>query len=413
MFGKGALIMVMGFGVIAGYMTLNISRLTSNAVASMIGYYQLNDSRTLANAGANIGLAMLTKDATWRNRPGTMTSQSPKIGSFGGTSLIVTLDTFITQVKNNFVDSISTLTTNTIRIRSVSTCATNITYMSGDSVKMTDTVEVRLHALTTATTSFSTYSWLTNNENGVYFISKDTLWGDVHSNGNININGAPTFWGKVTTSGTFSPAISTKSKKTSDSAHFYGNYETNVAKRNFPNDLSGLAQHKTNSDTNKCLYVTLKPGTTADNDGYAIVRKNGFTGPIVDSMLLSGTTDNVIYSDSLIRVQGTLDGRLSISSKRDIWLDNDITYEREPDPKDSSSPKNGPTDMLGLIAEKNVIVTDNAANSHVGSGKQDMYLDAAIFCRTGSFTAENYSGRGIEGTIRIIGSVCQNVQEEL
>jgi hypothetical protein len=405
MFGKGAIIMVIGFAIIAGYMNLNIAKLTSRSVETMVGYNQLNASRDAANAGANVGLAMLSVN---KNLHGTLTSQSPQTGGFKGASFVVTVDTIsVTQGVSGGSSGVSYITTTTIRLRSIATYKTNMKFMTGDTLTLKDTVEVWLAAASTATTSFTTFSWMTVQEGNVFFITGDTLYGQVHSNSNIHVDGRPVFTEKVTTSGRFDPKQSTSWHQTDNKAVFLKGFEEGASEVEFPNDLSLIKQHATNSDTVNPLYVQLKPGTSADNDGYALVRTGSWSGALVDSMPLNSVTNNVIYSRGDIRVKGTLDGRLTICSNDDVYIDDDIRYEKEPDPykKDPHDPANSSTDMLGLVAEDDVIISDNTANNH-----NDLYLDGSIFCRTGSFQAENYNGRGVEGRIYSIGSIAQQTR---
>ncbi len=402
MFGKGAIIMVVGFAVIAGYMNLNIAKLTSRSVETMVGYNQLNASRDAANAGANVGLAMLSADKTLH---GTLTSQSPKTGGFKGASFVVLVDTIsVTESTSGGGSGVSYITTTTIRLRSISTYKTNVEFINGDTLTLMDTVEVRLAAASTATTSFSTFSWMTVQEGNVFFITGDTLYGQVHSNSNIHVDGRPVFMEHVTTSGRFDPNQSTGWHQTSNKAVFKRGFEEGAAQVQFPNDLSLMRQHAINSDTVHGMYVQLMPGTSAENDGYALVKRGSWSGPVVDSISLSGSSNSVIWSDSTVHVKGTLDGRLSIGSNADLYIDNDIRYEREPDPynTDPHAPANSTTDMLGLVAENNVLIANNAANNG-----NDLYLDASIFTRTGSFGAQDYNSRGVEGRIYSIGSIAQ------
>jgi hypothetical protein len=420
MFGKGALILVIGFAIIAGYLNLNISQLTSRAVEGMVGYNQLNASRSAANAGANIGLAILSEH---KHAVGVITSQSPKSAGWAGTSFVVTLDSIpTTEVTTAAGGGVSYTTTTLLRLTCCSSCTTGLQYKDGSPVILQDTVEVRLASAVSNTISFSTLGWMTVQEGNVFFITGDTLFGRVHSNSNIHISGSPVFMERVTTSGKFDPKQSTRSKPTTNKAIFMKDYETGVAERPFPNDLSLLKEHRTNSDTAHVLYVQLKPGTSADNDGYAIVRQGSWTGAIVDSMSLSGGSNNVIYSHDTVHVKGSLDGRLSVVSNTNLFIDGDIKYEREPDPsKGAHDPANeGTSDMLGLIAEKDVIIADNDENSAtrtydshgrvISETPNDLYLDGSIFCRTGSFTAQNYQGRGVEGRIFSIGSIAQQTR---
>src|SRR4030065_612966 len=59
------------------------------------------------------------------------------------------------------------------------------------------------------------------------------------------------------------------------------------------------------------------------------------------------------------------------------------------------------TDVLGIVAKSDVVITDNAANN------DDINIDASIYCETGSFGAENYSKRPVSGTISLLGGIIQ------
>jgi len=298
-------------------------------------------------------------------------------------------------------------------MKSISACTTSFftNKAKTNRLVLNDTVEVRLDY--DKTYSFSSFGWMSLNEGNVFFTTGDTLWGKVHSNSNIHIDAKPVFWGKVTTSGTFDP------KK--NSGVFKSGYESGVAEKPFPNDLSGLSTNATNKlsgidagHTNTqtaLLYVELKPGTSADNDGYAILRTGSFTGTKVDSIPLNGSTDNVIYSTQDIHVKGVLDGRLSVASNTNLVLDGNITYERKPDPyhTDPGLTADPPaltlagnlsSDMLGLVAGNDVTIP----SSYSG----DIEIDGSIFAKSGSFQAENWNyNHSGDWRINIIGSVCQ------
>jgi hypothetical protein len=76
---------------------------------------------------------------------------------------------------------------------------------------------------------------------------------------------------------------------------------------------------------------------------------------------------------------------------------NDLYYERNPQTIPSSD------DLLGLVANNNVVIANNAANN---SGVD---IFGNIFARSGSFTAENYNSRPIS-TLKVLGSIVQNTR---
>ncbi|MEK6572599.1 MAG: hypothetical protein AABZ61_14595, partial [Bacteroidota bacterium] len=104
-----------------------------------------------------------------------------------------------------------------------------------------------------------------------------------------------------------------------------------------------------------------------------------------------------LLGDQRVHVQGTLDGRLSISSLQDLYIEDNIMYEKNPLQGYSD-------DMLGLVTENYVYVADNAANN------SDCEIHAAIFSRAKSFMAEHYNTRPVSGQLRLIGSIVQDTR---
>ncbi|MCX7985085.1 MAG: DUF4900 domain-containing protein [Bacteroidetes bacterium] len=384
MLGRGTLLLVIGFGFIMLRLSIDMTNKVSGMVLNTYGYYDISKARDAANVGAQLGLMMLSKDPSLY-KGDIIKDYKPKTGSLAGTTINVKCDTIPVTA-----DSII------IRLRSIAEYSMPLKNIFGESVKLVDTTEVRLSRTRFIRRSFTQLAWMTVNEGNIFFITGDTLWGKVHSNSNIHVSGSPVFKEKVTTSGIINPV--------KNDAIFENGFETRVPERAFPNDLSELWKNKVNSDTNSTLYVEFNRGTTADGDGYVIIRKGSWTGQRTDSIRIPysptpSSTRLVIYSNQDIRVRGTVDGRISICSKRDIYIDDDVRYERPYPPFSSIT---NTDDMLGLIAERNVVIADNTANNG-----NDLHLHANIFARTGSFMAENYNNRGVEGRIWLLGSIQQ------
>jgi cytoskeletal protein CcmA (bactofilin family) len=370
MFGKAALIAVLGLGVIFGTVMKRFTGMNNRAVDDMVYYHDVTKSHNLATVGANIGLSKLYQDTTLR---GTLSSQSFTSGNFVGGSFIVTAESTSTTM---------------LRLRSVSTFQS-----------WRDTVEVYFDRRPFQ--SFSMFAWMTNDEGGVYWITKDTVFGRVHSNGQLNVSGSPVFTGKVTTHKTISPKPGTS---TSNGIYKQG-YETGVASIAFPTDLSNLMNASTSGGRKytQTVYVTLDGKSGASGDGKVYVRKTSYTGTIIDSISMSDASFNgVIYGTSNIYVKGTVDGRLSVASDADIHIVDNVKYEK--------SPLTGTTDdMLGLVAENNIIVDQKKLPGGT-TEFTNVEINGAIFSRNGSFTAENYSSRPVDGTLTLVGSVVQNLR---
>jgi len=365
--GKAVFIMVIGFGFILGMLTLDMSRFSNRAISNMATYNTMTMSHNLALAGANARMAKLYQDTS---DLGSM-SQSFSTGGLQG-SVNVT---------------ITSVGMNQLRLRSVSSIP--VTMFSS----VHDTVEVFLN--TQRKNSFTLFAWMTNFEGNVFWVTEDTVWGRVHSNGNLHINGSPVFMQKVTTAKNLDPP---KVGSGTNKAIFKDGFETGVADIPFPTDLSELITASTSGGRSYAgdIYVTLSAGTAANNDGKAYVRSgNVKTGAIIDSIdLNSGSFNGVLRATGKVNIEGTLDGKLSICAGTNVVVQNDLYYERNPQVIPSSD------DLLGLVAEQNVVVADNSANN---SGCE---IFGNIFTRSGSFLAENYSSRPV-ATLNVLGSIVQ------
>jgi hypothetical protein len=383
--GKAALVLILGFSFLMAYAILNLSTAGTRSVENMSTYTSMTASHNLALAGANVGLAKLYRDTTWGSSGPSTVSQSfsglPFDGSFSATASLVS--------QGKMLRSVSAIP------------AGGTTYR--------DTVEVILN--TSANNSFSLFAWMTNLENGVFWITGDSVWGRVHSNDNLTVSGSPAFLQKVTTSKGFIPPLGksqTIGGKTYTNKAIFMNPpqpETGVARIDFPTDMSGIAAAAASVNGRKYttdIWVTLDAKSSGAGDGKAYVRKSQ-AGPIIDSVSLADPGFNgVIMGTGVVNVLGTLDGRLTIASYstpsatgNNLVIQGDILYQHDP--------RNGTSaDMLGLVANNDVIVADNI------TGATNRTIQGSIFARTGSFTAQNYSARPINGELRILGSIVQN-----
>jgi hypothetical protein len=384
--GKAALIFVLGFSFLMGYTLMNLNTASTRAVTNMSKYNVMSASHNLALAGANVGLAKFYRDTTW--------------GSSGTQSITQTLTSG--GLLGTFTASAQRITGGKM-LRTYSAVNTNGTTYR-------DTIEVTLS--TVDTNSFSLFAWMTNVENGVFWITGDSIWGRVHSNDDLTVSGSPVFLQKVTTAKGFIPPLG---KTATISGASYTNKaifknppqpELGVARVDFPTDLGGLATAAASGGKKYTgdIWVTLDGKTSAPGDGKAYIRSTK-TGPIIDSISIGNASFNgVIQATGVANVQGTLDGKLTIASystsgasNNNVVIQGDILYERNPATTTSG-------DLLGLVANNNVIVADNVAT---GGNRT---IQASMFARTGSFTAENYATRPKNNELRVYGSIVQNVR---
>jgi hypothetical protein len=360
--GKAALIVVIGFMILLGIVARELTVVSTRAQGNMSTYAASTQSHNLAITGANAGLARLYQDTSWR---GAQTQSLT--GSLNG----------------SFTYSVATGANGRPFLRSIS-------LVNGPYETLRDTVEVQFGA--NQNQSFTLFAWMTNFEGNVFWVTGDTVWGRVHSNGQMHMTGTPTFMEKLTTSKGIDPKLGAGV----NNAVFKKGYETGVAEIAFPTDLSILSNAATSGGRMYTGNVTvrLEGGTSADGDGYAVVYNNA--GSKIDSFMLGSASFNgALGSTGRVDVSGTVDGRLSLFSTTDVYITDNIKYENR---------TSGSNDILGLVSETNVTIADNTANQN------DVFIDASIFARSGSFSAENYNKGKLRGTVNILGSIVQQTR---
>jgi hypothetical protein len=368
--GKASILLVMGFSLVLGYISMNLNRYSTQAVSNMTSYYDATASHNLALAGANSGLSEIYQDTSWTGPMHQTLSEGALPGSF--TVTVADLGAFRK------------------RLRSVST------YAASTGETFHDTVEVFFNTKTGS--PLTLYAWFTNNDGNVFWQNEDTVWGRAHSNGNVHIAGSPAFVDKFTTAKKFDPP---KPGEGSNQAKFLNGYETGVAEIPFPSDISTTVAAATSGGKRYThdISVTLLPGSAANNDGMAAV-VDLFTGARDTVQLGDAGFNGVILGDGNVSVRGTLDGRLSVASLKNISVVDDLLYERNPRTTTSD-------DMLGLIATNNVVIADNTPNH------TSCVVNGAIFTLTGSVVAENLGSIPVCGNLTIYGSVIQNQEQEV
>ncbi len=367
MLGKAGIIYVIGFGIVLATIGMNLNHYAVQATGTMGAYYDQTAAHNLALAGANVGLAKFYQDSTWLGS----TSQSMNDGS----------------LKGSFTVGMTALGTDRLRLRSVSSYST---WYAG---QIHDTVEVYFNR--NRLNSFTLFAWMTAFEGNVFWVTGDTVWGRIHSNGALHVNGKPVFMEKATTSKQFDPKPGVGTNK----AIFKQGYETGIASIPLPTDITDIvaAANMGGRHYTGTIWVTLSAGSSASGDGKAYIRSSS-GGPIIDSVNLADPSfSGVILSDSRVNVQGNVDGKLTLASLTDVYVQDNIYYEQNPLAGASD-------DVLGLVGMHNVVVANNAANN------SDCHIDAAMMALTGSLFAEDYASRGLSGVLGVTGSIVQNTR---
>ena len=387
--GKAALFLVIGFSLIFMVIGRNISNTSIRAMDNSMEYFNKTKAYSIALAGANIAARKVFFDNDWNDGYDNI--------PFNGGHYSVTVQT---------IDPARDI----VRISSVGT-------FGEGQYQETHTVEVKLQP-----SSFSRFAYFSNKEkigsSTIWWTSKDTVWGPFHTNDKMRIDGNPVFMGKAT---------SYKGIYKSSGSHpeFNGGYSQSAEELPIPSDGVELAGDKAKDNGlafsgQDTVYLTFK--------GDSLAYKFGATQTDTTVYLPSVAPNGTIFAEAAtIRLKGVVDGRYTVAAseatvttisghwkwnrrrRRWVWvtttstsvqggnvfLDDDIVYKDNPLTNPASD------DLLGIVAQNEVLITDNSANAN------DINIHASIYSQNKGFGSENYSTRPPGGFINLIGGITQ------
>ena len=364
--GKTALLVVLGTSLVLSSMLVGLNKRSTTQNATISTHYEGIISRNIANSAANIAVTQLFQDFDWRTG---VSNTNMSGGDF--------------EVDVQDINFDTTLTLRRVRVTAVSNYA-----------GLSDTVIVVV-----ATPPFSSYaSFSSTFPTGISYTTGDTLWGPVHTNGQLGISGSPVFFGKVTMS-----SSSYKVYGGSPDPKFLGGIEYGVESVPLPDLTSGLQALADSASSGGQIFsahvwIKFFPATKEYKYKYGGYPPGEITG--WDGETFLSDINSVIMSDPNIdiHIKGTLSGQLTIYSGGDIYIEDDVLYDQDPRIYPLSQ------DVLGLVATDNVILQDNSDTN------EDVEIHAAILALNESFKVENYNGRGsLVGTLTTVGSIVQGV----
>ncbi len=353
MFGRASVFLVLGFSGILLMYTQNLFTFSSDSVDVYSQYYTQTMAENIASSAANLACNQFFLSPSW-------TTGYSNVSFNGGT----------------FSASVSNLVNNRKKITATGT-------YSG----ITKTVEVVFQP-----SSFARFGYYAAIMPGnLYYVTGDTVSGPMHIQGKLNVWGRPVFTGKVTTKNGI------KMYDASTNPQFLGGYESGI---NLPlpatiNTVAADAAAGGKIFSNTDVWLTFKADGTVDY-------KVGSTGTWTNEPLNTFAPNGVIDVDKgNFHIKGTVKGKITLgaslssgTANGNIYLDDNIVYNTDP-----NNP--GCTDMLGIVATNNVIITDNAPN------KSDIIINASIFSLKGGLQAEHYSTIPNCGSIRLTGGLIE------
>lgn len=355
--GKGALLLVLGFSLIFMVAGRNFNQMSTATVENFANYYNDEKVHHLAATGINlvtnqIFLNGALSDQTWNY-------------NFDNGTIRVTLTTI------NSFQQIKELV--------------SVASYSG----FTSTIKVVLKP-----SSFSKYAYFSNTESAnIWWTTGDTVWGPLHTNGQLRVANRPVFVGKVTLDGSLVKYSNTARPQ------FLGGFQTGV---HIDIPSNGVSQLKSAATPNGYKFTgqnTVYLEFRGDSLRYRYSTTSAWTYVLASTFAPNG----VIFAENAnLRIKGKVKGRFTIgadgTSRGNVYLDDDVYYNQDPRKNPNS------TDMLGIVAKNDIIITNNAANNN------NIIVQASIYSESGSFQAEDYQSRPVSGAIYLLGGVIQNAR---
>lgn len=355
--GKGAILLVLGFSLIFMVAGRNFNSMATATVDNFTNYYYDAKAHHIAATGVNLVTNQLFLN-------GSLADQTFNYNFDGGT-ITATLTT--TNVFQNLKQLTST----------------------GTFAGLSSTIRIILKPST-----FSKYAYFSESESAnIWWTTTDTVWGPLHTNGQLRVADRPVFMGKVTLDGSL--------VKYSNSAQpqFLGGLQTGVH-INIPSN--GVSNLKTAANSGGYKFTgqsTVYLDFRGDSIRYRFNTTSAWTYVLASTFAPNGA---IFAENANLRVKGRVKGQFTIgadgSSRGKVYLDDDVFYNTNPQTNPNS------TDMLGIVAKDDIIITNNSANNN------NIRVQASIYSETGSFQAEDYQSRPVSGTIQLYGGVIQNAR---
>jgi type II secretory pathway pseudopilin PulG len=251
------------------------------------------------------------------------------------------------------------------------------------------------------TDNYARYIWFTDSESyggtNVWFWDQDRLNGPTHTNGHFNIKGDPVFAGEV---------------RSVDSYIRYYNNGNNINSANLSNspyDLPDfqssvtLGAESTNMPTQALSLrsaSTSAGGLRLSGNSTIVLNANG-TMNVTNSArgwnnhnMALPTNGALFVNNGSLTISGTLNGRLTAGSSRDIIIPSNVLYANDPRIDPAS------TDTLGLISEEDVMITSGAPHN--------LEIDGSIMALNTSFMLNNWWVGPAKGTLTVFGGIIQD-----
>ena len=248
-------------------------------------------------------------------------------------------------------------------------------------------------SLDVAVDTFARYAYFTNDEHfwigwwkvPVWFKGGDHIQGPLHTNSHLHISEDPIFDGMVKTVDNY--IVYLHGGPPLDNPQFNGGLQLGAEPICMPSKATNLK----NAALSGGLYLSGDTTIVLKDDGTIEVTNDARGWK--NQVLPLPSNGAIFVSGGDVYVEGTLKGRLTIGTDRDLIIKNSILYADDPEENPSSQ------DMLGLIAEGEVIVSKDAP--------YNLEIDASIMALGDSFLVEEWWKGPPKGTLKVLGGIIQ------
>ena len=364
MSGKATLLLIVGFSLIFLVVSRNFGITSTRAIDNYVDYYKKAVSHNIAVSGANIAANNIFLDPTWN------ASGYSNIDYQDGT---ISLGVQQIDPYKNIIE--------------ITAQGTYDGYNS--------TVKIKL-----APSKFSKFAYYSVSEGGtIWWTGNDTVWGPFHTQDYMRAYRHPVFYGKATTK----KKLIYYTSQSSDKPYFLGGYQDGVDLPLPADAVEGLESIADDDGLKLSGHDTVY--ITFDRDSLRYRYSYNAKNTVV--YLPSAAPNGLIYAkDCVVRLKGTVKGQYTLgcstnmsAGKGTIYLDDNIVFDKDPRIYPTSS------DLLGICAENNVYITENAANN------SNININGSIYCEKGGFGAENYDTRPVGGNINLLGGIIQHTRK--
>lgn len=269
---------------------------------------------------------------------------------------------------------------------------------------------VELEGVRNAT--FATYSFYAADNGSIYFKSGEEFFGHVHTGSKPYFSGNPTFNDAFTTEAdkyegsitdvTFKDGFDMDVDKGSVgdiAAVNFANYK--VFASTYTDGLLLSGETAIEFDDDQVLITNSEKGWSKEK-----VSLDDVSLIYVEDYTVSSKGKTTTYPGDLQLNGGTIDGRLTVFSENDTYINDHIEYTVYPIDEDGNDAE-GADDALGIVSGDDVVVTSSAPS--------DLKLNATIMATgalagdgdDGSFYVQNYSSGSAKGDLNLYGGIIQ------